>query len=460
MRREKKSAEWPDSRIKMDKLSRRDYLKLLGSAAAVSALGNQTAAEDSSNLRAETDAEKDDRDRRIRWWREAKFGMFIHWGLYSVVGRHEWVMEMEGIPAQEYEKLAKRFNPKPNAARDWARLAKRTGQKYMVMTTKHHEGFCHFDTATTNYCAPKQAAGRDLVREYVNAARAEGLRVGFYYSLMDWHHPDGARCADDESARRRFVDYIHTHIRELMTNYGKIDILWYDVAWPLDAKGWESEKMNQMVFKLQPDIIVNNRNKLPGDFATPEQRIEAAEGDRAWEACMTLNDSWGYHRADNGWKSPRQVVRNLITCSRDGGNYLLNIGPTGDGSIPVESVRIFNEVGGWLSRNGESIYATDKCQLTRSRNGSFSRKGNTLYFHVHYYPGTSVAFAGLMTKAKRAWLLASGKKVNFTQDAYSIEFTGLPTLAPDRPVTTIAIECESVPTQDNIFVRKRARGNV
>jgi alpha-L-fucosidase len=444
----------------MDKLSRRDYLKLLGSAAAVSALGNQTAAEDSSNLRAETDAEKDDRDRRIRWWREAKFGMFIHWGLYSVVGRHEWVMEMEGIPAQEYEKLAKRFNPKPNAARDWARLAKRTGQKYMVMTTKHHEGFCHFDTATTNYCAPKQAAGRDLVREYVNAARAEGLRVGFYYSLMDWHHPDGARCADDESARRRFVDYIHTHIRELMTNYGKIDILWYDVAWPLDAKGWESEKMNQMVFKLQPDIIVNNRNKLPGDFATPEQRIEAAEGDRAWEACMTLNDSWGYHRADNGWKSPRQVVRNLITCSRDGGNYLLNIGPTGDGSIPVESVRIFNEVGGWLSRNGESIYATDKCQLTRSRNGSFSRRGNTLYFHVHYYPGTSVAFAGLMTKAKRAWLLASGKKVNFTQDAYSIEFTGLPTLAPDRPVTTIAIECESVPTQDNIFVRKRARGNV
>ena len=444
----------------MDKLSRRDYLKLLGSAAAVSALGNQTAAEDSSNLRAETDAEKDDRDRRIRWWREAKFGMFIHWGLYSVVGRHEWVMEMEGIPAQEYEKLAKRFNPKPNAARDWARLAKRTGQKYMVMTTKHHEGFCHFDTATTNYCAPKQAAGRDLVREYVNAARAEGLRVGFYYSLMDWHHPDGARCADDESARRRFVDYIHTHIRELMTNYGKIDILWYDVAWPLDAKGWESEKMNQMVFKLQPDIIVNNRNKLPGDFATPEQRIEAAEGERAWEACMTLNDSWGYHRADNGWKSPRQVVRNLITCSRDGGNYLLNIGPTGDGSIPVESVRIFNEVGGWLSRNGESIYATDKCQLTRSRNGSFSRRGNTLYFHVHYYPGTSVAFAGLMTKAKRAWLLASGKKVNFTQDAYSIEFTGLPTLAPDRPVTTIAIECESVPTQDNIFVRKRARGNV
>jgi alpha-L-fucosidase len=367
---------------------------------------------------------------------------------------------MEGIPAQEYEKLAAQFKPKPNFARDWARLAKRAGQKYMVMTTKHHEGFCHFDTKTTNYCAPKQAAGRDLVREYVEAARAEGLRVGFYYSLMDWHHPDGARCADNESARRRFVDYIHTHIRELMTNYGKIDILWYDVSWPLDVKGWESEKMNKMVFGLQPDIIVNNRNKLPGDFSTPEQRIEAAEAGRAWEACMTLNDSWGFHRSDDAWKTPKQVVRNLITCARDEGNYLLNIGPTADGSIPSETTQIFTRVGEWMSKNGDAIYGSDKCQLTRSRNGSFSRKGNTLYFHIHHYPGTAAAFAGLMTKAKSARLLATGQKVDFTQDAYSIRFTGLPEKAPDYPVTTIAIECEGVPTQDNIFVRKRERGQV
>ena len=367
---------------------------------------------------------------------------------------------MEAIPAQEYEKLAAQFKPKPNFARDWARLAKRTGQKYMVMTTKHHEGFCHFNTSTTNFCAPKQAAGRDLVKEYVEAARAEGLRVGFYYSLMDWHHPDGARCADDEGARRRFVDYIHTHIRELMTNYGKIDILWYDVSWPLDVKGWESEKMNKMVFGLQPDIIVNNRNKLPGDFSTPEQRIEAAEAGRAWETCMTLNDSWGFHRADDAWKTPKQVVRNLITCARDEGNYLLNIGPLADGSIPPESIEIFTKVGDWMSRNGDAIYGSDKCQLTRSRNGSFSRKGTTLYFHIHYYPGSSVAFAGLMTKARSARLLATGQKVDFTQDTYGIRFTGLPEKAPDSPITTIAIECESVPTQDNIFVRKRERGQV
>src|SRR3954447_12377096 len=445
----------------MNKLNRRDCLKLFGAGAAVAASGfSPVRAQNANKALVETPEEKADRERRLAWWRQAKFGMFIHWGLYSILGRHEWAMEMEGIPAQEYEKLAAQFKPKPNAARDWARLAKQTGQKYMVMTTKHHEGFCHFNTATTNYCAPKSGPGRDLVKEFVEAARAEGLRVGFYYSLMDWHHPDGARCAKDEAARRRFVDYIHTHIRELMTNYGKVDILWYDVSWPLDAKGWESEKMNEMVFDLQPDIIVNNRNKLPGDFATPEQRIEAAEGERAWEACMTLNDSWGYHRADDGWKTPKQVVRNLITCARDGGNYLLNIGPKADGSIPTETVQIFNEVGPWVSRNGESIYGADKCQLTRSRNGSFTRKGNTLYFHIHYYPGSSVAFAGLMTKAKSARLLATGQKVDFAQDEYNIRFTGLPERAPDDPVTTIAIECESVPTQDNIFVRKRPRKRV
>jgi alpha-L-fucosidase len=335
-------------------LSRREYLKLLGAGAAT------VASNLSTNATSSNADDQSDRARRMRWWHDAKFGMFIHWGLYSVVGRHEWVMEMEGIPVAEYAQLAKQFKPKPQAARDWAKLARRAGMRYMVMTTKHHEGFCLFDTKTTNYCAPKQAAGRDLVKEYVEAARAEGLRVGFYYSLMDWHHPDGARCAEDEAARRRFVDYIHTHLRELMTNYGKIDILWYDVSWPLDAKGWESERMNQMVFGLQPDIIVNNRNKLPGDFATPEQRIEAAEGGKAWEACMTMNDSWGYHKNDDAWKTPKQVIRNLITCAHDGGNYLINIGPKPDGSVPEESVRILTTVGAWMDKNGGSLYGADR----------------------------------------------------------------------------------------------------
>jgi alpha-L-fucosidase len=374
-----------------------------------------------------------------------------------VRGRHEWVMENEAIPVAEYEQLAQRFNPKQDAARDWARLAKRAGMKYMVMTTKHHEGFCLFDTKTTSYNAAKQAAGRDLVKEYVDAARAEGLRVGFYYSLMDWHHPDGARAEKDEAARRRLVDYIHGHVRELMTNYGKVDILWYDVSWPLDAKGWESERMNQTVFQLQPDIIVNNRNRLPGDFTTPEQRIEAAAEGRAWEACMTMNGSWGYQAADDDWKTPKQVVRNLISCARDGGNYLLNIGPKGDGSIPEESLRILEAVGAWTLKNGESIYGSDRCQPRRSNYASFTRKGNTLYMHVHFWPGEDVSIAGLQVPVKSARLLASGQKVEFTQDPLRVRFSGLPKQAPDQPVTTLAIECAGEPKQDTNSVRRERK---
>src|SRR6184192_108329 len=344
--------------------SRRDYLKMMAATAGLATATPLAFAQEDAAKKSAQQVPPPGHERRIQWWQEAKFGMFIHWGLYSVIGRHEWAMEVEGIPIPQYELLAKHFNPKLNAARDWARLAKQAGQKYMVMTTKHHEGFCLFDTKLTNYCAPKQAAGRDLVKEYVEAARAEGLRVGFYYSLMDWHHPDGARCKTDEAARKRFVAYIHTHIRELLTNYGKIDVLWYDVSWPLDALGWESERMNKMVFELQPDIIVNNRNKLPGDFSTPEQQIKADTEGRAWETCMTLNDSWGYQRADDNWNTPRTVIRNLINCARDGGNYLLNIGPQPDGSIPPESVRILTEVGQWMKTGGQAIYGADPCKVS------------------------------------------------------------------------------------------------
>jgi alpha-L-fucosidase len=438
--------------------TRRDALKRIGAGlTAAAAAGARRPAEAAQAAppppSPPSPAEEADRARRMKWWHEARFGMFVHWGLYSVIGRHEWAMENEAIPVAEYETLARRFQPRPNAARDWARLARRAGMKYVVMTTKHHEGFCLFDTATTTYCAPRSAAGRDLVREYVDAVRAEGLRVGFYYSLMDWHHPDGARCAHDEAARHRFVEYVHTHVRDLMTNYGKVDILWYDVAWPLDADGWQSKKMNEMVFRLQPDIVVNNRNKLPGDFSTPEQRVEAAAEGRAWETCMTMNSSWGYHAADDDWKTPKQVVRNLISCTRDGGNYLLNIGPRPDGSVPQESVNILAMVGRWLERNGESIYAADRCQPRRSNYAGFTRRGNTLYMHVHFWPGDSFALAGLLVPVKSVRLLASGQAVAFQQDRLRVRFTGLPATAPDDPVTTLAIECDGEPKQDQYVVR-------
>jgi alpha-L-fucosidase len=394
-----------------------------------------------------------DQQRRLAWWHQAKFGMFIHFGLYAAYGRHEWAMETQAVPVAEYQKLTSGFQPAKGSARKWAKLAKAAGMKYMVLTTKHHEGFCNWDTKLTNYNAVQQGPRYDVVREFVEAARAEGLRVGFYYSLMDWHHPDGARCLTDEAARRRFVDYTHGLIRELLTNYGKIDILWYDVHWPLDAKGWESEKMNQMVFSLQPDIIVNNRNDLPGDFTTPEQTIKAEEGGRAWESCMTLNDSWGFQHADDNWKTSRTVIRNLITCARDGGNYLLNIGPAPDGSIPPESDRILREVGAWMQAGGATIYDAEPCKVVRGNYANFTRKGNTLYMHVHFWPGTDVSISGLKQKVLSAKVLKTGQNATVAQDGFRTHITGLPATAPDMPVTTIAIECDGVPEQDVIYVR-------
>jgi alpha-L-fucosidase len=449
--------------------SRRDYLKLLAATTGFAATAPLAMAQEANASKPATQpVPPPEHERRMKWWHEAKFGMFIPWGLYSVIGRHEWAMESEGIPIPQYEILAKHFNPKPNAARDWARLAKQAGQKYMVMTTKHHEGFCNFDTKLTDYCAPKQANGRDLVGEFVDAARAEGLRVGFYYSLMDWHHPDGARCATDEAARQRFVAYTHGLIRELMTNYGKIDILWYDVDWPLSPDQWESQKMNDMVFQLQPDIIVNNRNGLPGDFSTPEQEIRAADKGRAWETCMTLNDSWGYHKADDSWKTPKTIVNNLITCARGGGNYLLNIGPKPDGSIPQESVEILQAVGKWTSQNGASIYGTERNDFEGHVYANFTQRGNTAYAHVTYWPGNTsaeqwlsfyqppsvISFGGWRTKVKSARLLVGDKPLAFTQDDLSLRITGLPATAPDQPATVIAIECDGKPEMSHEYVRR------
>jgi alpha-L-fucosidase len=445
--------------------TRRSFLKQFSAAGAVAlglpaATGAQAAtATQQAPPSPASSKQAATREQRLQWWHEARFGMFIHWGLYSVIGQHEWARENEGVPLLQYELLAKNFHPKPNAARDWARLAKRAGQKYMVMTTKHHEGFCHWDSKLTDYNAASQGPGRDLVREFVEAARAEGLRVGFYYSLMDWHHPDGAICKTDEASRQRFVAYTHGLIRELLTNYGKIDILWYDVSWPLTPAQWESERMNEMVFELQPEIVVNNRNGLPGDFTTPEQRIQAADIGRAWETCMTLNDSWGFNRGDDNWKSAKTIVQNLAICGRADGNYLLNIGPEQDGSIPPVTVAVLEEVGKWLDTNGKAIYGAERGQLTGGVNANYTRIGNTLYIHQHYWPGHSpaaewlsfykpeavIAIAGLKPKALSARLLKTGQKVDFTQDEFSLRLTGLPVKAPDQPATVIEVECDGEP---------------
>ncbi|MGH9624729.1 MAG: alpha-L-fucosidase, partial [Bryobacteraceae bacterium] len=314
------------------------------------------------------------------------------------------------------------------------------------------EGFCNFDTKLTNYCAPKQGPGRDLIAEFYEAARSAGMHVGFYYSLMDWHHPDGARCAHDEAARRRFVEYTHGLVRELCTNYGKLDILWYDVAWPLSAEGWESVKMNKMVRQLQPDILINNRAKIPEDFTTPEQHITASS--EPWETCMTMNDSWGYQRADDDWKSPKTIVRNLVQCAQGYGNYLLNIGPEGDGSIPEPSIEILSNVGAWMDTHAPLIHQAELCHVSRSAFAKFTRTGNKLYIHVYFWPGDTVAVGGLTNKVLSAKLYPSGKPVSFKQGRFRVQFTGLPVTHPDPLVSVIEAECDGEPNQNTLNIRE------
>ncbi len=393
------------------------------------------------------------RPRRIRWWQEARFGMFIHWGLYSQLGRHEWVMNRERIPIKEYEKLADSWHPKERPAREWARLAKQAGMKYMVMTTKHHEGFCLWDTQQTDYNAVKRGPGRDLVREYVEACHEFGLKVGFYYSLMDWHHPDGALCAKDEKARRRFLDFTQGCVRELCTNYGKLDILWYDVAWPLRSPElWESVKMNAMVRELQPDIIINNRSQLDEDFGTPEEHVTAEKAGRNWEACMTFNGSWGYMPSAIDWRSVREVIGMLRTAAGGQGNLLLNIGPKPDGSVPEEAYERLIPLGQWIEKNGEALYGMmDRADGTMEwmPTGQFTVKGNTAYFWCNRWPGKELVIGGLLCKVLRASFLATGEPIAFEQTENRLILKGLPETNPDKiaGVSVIKLECDSAPRQ-------------
>jgi alpha-L-fucosidase len=429
--------------------TRRDYFKLmLAGASSATLLRTESFATTDSK---QNGPPPPDHERRIEWWRDAKFGMFIHFGLYSILGREAWAMGDEDIPVREYEQLASQFRLLSNAPRNWARLARAAGMRYMVLTTKHHEGFCLFDTKLTDYCAPKYAAGRDVVREFVDAARAEGLRVGFYYSLMDWHHPDWRNAKDDSAARDRFVSYIHGQLRELMSNYGKVDILWYDMPVPLDALGWHSEEMNRMVLHLQPDIVINNRNLLFGDFSTPEQSTQAGKAD--WESCMTMNDSWGYIPNDHNWKSSKQLLQNLVECTRDGGNYLLNIGPMPDGTVPAASAERLQTIGRWLQRNGEAIYATQRCNFPHGNVGVYTRKRNTLFVHIYFWPGQRMTVGGVKFKVCSARFLASGLPVKVTQRGTQLIFSNLPAQSPGNPITVIAAECDREPVQDALSSR-------
>jgi len=380
------------------------------------------------------------RDRRMRWWREARFGMFLHWGPYSVLGRGEWVRNMERIPLDEYDRVAASWRPKPGAARAWCRWARQAGMRYAVMTTKHHDGFCLWDSRVSDFNAARIGPRRDLVGEFVEACRAEGLKVGLYYSLMDWHHPDGATGEFDVGARERFQAYTHGLVRELCSNYGRIDMLWYDVPVPLfgwSPGGWDSIRMNAEVRRRQPRIIINNRSCLPEDFSTPERHIAAAEPGRDWESCMTTTCSWCWAPLPaEAWLRARDVIEMLRTVIAGGGNLLLNVGPAPDGSLPAGAKKLLSSVGRWIERHQEPVYGrVDRVRAMETTTvGDWTARGNTRYLWMRQWPGTSFAVGGLTRRPRRARLLPNGRDLSLRWEAADgrVVVDGLPDACPDR----------------------------
>lgn len=388
------------------------------------------------------------RDNRMAWWRDARFGIFVHFGLYSQLGRNEWAMSLENYPISEYEKLANTFNPKPGAPREWAELASKAGMKYMVLTTRHHEGFSLWDSKVNPYNSVNYGPKRDIVKEFVDACHEFGLKVGFYSSLMDWHHPDSWRCAFDTEARARYNSYIKELNRELMSQYGKIDILWYDVSNPMESwEGWDSLELNQMVRELQPNIIINDRAHLPEDFGTPEGHITAAERD--WEACMTFNGiSWGY--VDSEQATPysynaQQIIKMLNTATSGKGNLLLNIGPMPDGTVPKEAIEPLTTVGNWLSENGKAVYGNKDKSSWSTGNGvcGSTYDGNCVYFwNWIWLKDSTITIGGFITPLKSARFVKDGTLIEFEQKGHRIILKNLPIDSPDKNANIAVVELE------------------
>ncbi len=381
------------------------------------------------------------------WFSEAKFGLFIHWGIYSLLERGEQVLFREHLPPSDYAHLAERFRPSRFDADAWAATAVAAGMRYAVLTSKHHDGYCLFDSAVSDYTAPKTAAGRDLVAEYVDAFRRAGLRVGLYFSLADWSKPAYFSGPErDPAGFAAFVDCAHAQVRELCSNYGPLDVLWFDGSWPHDDEAWRAEELLAEIRRRQPGVLVNNRAILAGDFDTPEQRIAASAAGRPWEACLTATERWwGWHRGDTQWKSAREVVHLLCRTAGEGGNLLYNVGPKPDGSLPAEFVDSVAEVGGWLRRNGEAIYGTRRGVSELITLGYMTVKGSTAYLLVLFWPGAELHLSGLANRVRSARFLADGAPITVRQVGEHIHLTGLPERPPDPLATVITLDLEGEP---------------
>ena len=371
---------------------------------------------------------------RYAWFDEARFGMTIHWGLYSILARGEWAQYIERIPLREYAKLAEQFKPDSCEPEQWVKLAKETGMKYVVLTTRHHDGFCLFDSEVSDFTSVKTAARRDFVADYVKACRKYGLKVGLYYSLLDWRFPGYFDPAKYPDSAKALVEQAHAQVKELLSKYGPIDLLWYDGGWAstgelhLIPEFWRAEELNAMARELQPHIVINGRCGLPGDFDTPEQEVKASRKGRRWEACMTIGDfcTWGYVRHSPNLKPVSQIIQHLVTCASGAGNYLLNIGPKPDGSVQEEFVTILRQIGRWMKTNGKSIYGSERLPLGWGASGfswptnggmlgTCTARGNRVYLHVFRWPGKTACLVGVGNRVLNARLLATGQPLRVEQ---------------------------------------------
>ena len=460
-------------------------------ACAALALGQAFAADEELPPKRIFSETEEQRTQRMEWWTESRFGMFIHFGLYAVPARHEWVKSREAITSEAYDsKYLPRFNPDLYDARQWARTAKAAGMRYAVLTTKHHEGFCMWDTATTDYKITKTAFGRDVVREFVDAFRAEGLKVGFYFSIMDWHHPDytvdnphplmkrllnrnitgDALKAEVEklNAERdmdRYRKYMFDQVRELLTGYGRIDIMWFDYTpkgtFGKTWKDWNAVELLKMTRNLQPHILVDSRLDLMEsddgwDFVTPEQSKAAKwptvrDKRVPWETCQTFSGSWGYYRDETTWKSMPQLLELLSETVSKGGNLILNVGPTARGEFDGRAMNRLEGFAKWMHHNARSIYgctaAPEEFTAPSGTAITYNPKLNTLYVHLYDYP---MGFLPLdfWEKVKYAQFLHDGSELFIKQPRKSHGQAGnmhggggiaLPMLKPDVEVPVIEI---------------------
>jgi alpha-L-fucosidase len=441
--------------------TRREFVKMAAAGGSLGLMPTSLAAAEGAlrtqDKRASSDEETTAYRERTQWFHEARFGMFIHWGIMSMVPGC-WSQFQELIAMKEYAKLADRFKGEKFDAHAWAGLAAEAGMKYMVLTTRHHDGFCLFDSKVSDFTSVKTAAKRDFVAEYVAACRQAGLRVGFYYSLLDWRFPGYFEREKYPESAAALVQQAHDQIRELLSNYGPIDIFWSDGQW-FWSKGtidweaikkpevmrsfWRAQELETMIRTLQPNILINDRlGGVPGDYDTTEQRVGEARDGRAWEACMTIpdHDGWSYVHNSLSRKSVPQLLRHLVMAARGEGNFLLNVGPKPDGSIPEEEQAILREIGKWMKRHGEGIYGSQVPPTFGTTIAIWTRKANTGYLYLLAWPGETLVVARIASKVKSATLLSTGEPVHFRQEYNGrLVFSGLPADPPDPYMPAIKV---------------------